>query len=262
MMRCVSCALDNDPSNEFCTRCHTTLRAEATTVSGISGPGVPSRQRVAFPDQRRPVWMWPLVIMGVAATVGVTVVAAAALSAGDGNDPVAVPRATADPSSVAFTTSAVPETTPSRVEAVGQARAVDAVLTESVASRRKLSAALQQVYDCDDVMGATADLRAVGRERESQISRVAGLDLSAIVGGERLRDLLDKALAESLSADQSYVRWAYAVQAGSCPNSGAQHRIAGDAASDRAGNAKTVFLAVWNPVASSYGLPTRTRDEI
>lgn len=207
-------------------------------------------------------------MIGVAVVVGATVVAVVALR-GDGVDP----PPTAGPGSAvtAPATSDLPTTghivdpptdDPDRL-AADQAAAVDRVLSASVASRSKLGRALQRVHGCDgDLTGATRDLRAVGDEREQQLADVATLDLSALPAGDLLRGLLRQALFHSLDADRSYVRWADSLVATSCRNGDGNALAAGDRASKLAGQSKIDFLAVWNPIAAEYGLPSRGREDI
>lgn len=258
-MRCPSCGLDNDPSSQFCARCHTTL--QAGTAPETLRPADP------FPasPSRRPSYAWPLAVVGVAAVIGTTILTVLTLSNGDGEVPAAARSATAEPSVVVPSSPSSPgpvvTTVDTTAQAASQAAALDRLLTASGASRQKLIAANGQVSGCRGLSQALAQLRAVGEERQAQLDELKGLDLSAIPEGERLRDLLGQALTHSLTADGHYVRWAEKVSSGSC-SGGDGHRVDGDDVSRSAGASKTAFLAAWNPVAQRYGLPTRTRDDI
>ncbi|GAA2588029.1 hypothetical protein GCM10010435_77970 [Winogradskya consettensis] len=152
----------------------------------------------------------------------------------------------------------------SAAEPLLQARAIDRLLGRSRVSRDKLNSAIDRVGRCTGLGGAIDDLQAVGRERRAQIAEVTGADLSALPDGEVLRSRLVTALQFSLDADAAYVEWAEPTLAGRCANTAARKAAyaRGRSASDQAGAAKEDFLTAWNPVATSLGVPPRTRQGI
>ncbi|WP_203835625.1 hypothetical protein [Winogradskya humida] len=169
------------------------------------------------------------------------------------------PESTTDPASTPTARS-----NESEAEPLLQARAIDRLLGRSRVSRDKLNSAIDRVGRCTGLGGAVDDLQAVGRERRAQIAEVRGADLSALPDGELLRSRLVTALQFSLDADAAYVEWAEPTLAGTCANTAARKSAyaRGRSASDQAGAAKQDFLAAWNPIATSLGVPARDRQGI
>jgi hypothetical protein len=163
-----------------------------------------------------------------------------------------------DPTTTAPTTAPTTPTGDPRA----QAATIDAVLSDSVASRRKLNQAIEQVGGCDDVAGAVADIRAVGEERQTQMATVRNADLSALSGGEGLRSGLLQALQYAWDADQGFLAWAEPTLTGGCGAADDAGYSRGRAASTSAGTAKRAFLTRWNPVAQDNGLRARSADDI
>jgi hypothetical protein len=169
------------------------------------------------------------------------------------------PAATADPASTVTGPNGEPTSDP-----LPQVQAIDALLDRSKASRDKLNSAIDRIGRCTDLDGAVDDMRTVGQERQAQIAEVQDADLSALSTGESLRSGLITALRFSLQADAAYVQWAAPTLSGGCANTAARRSAfaQGRSASDQAGAAKQSFLAAWNPVATSLGLPARDRQNI
>jgi hypothetical protein len=184
--------------------------------------------------------------------------------------PVAAPEAgtqavtTTDPATTDPGSTPTGRTGEAAPDPLSQARAIDALLGRSGASRDKLNSAIDRVGRCTGVGGALDDLRTVGQERRAQIAAVRDADLSALADGESLRSLLVTALQHSLDADAAYVEWAEPTLSGGCANTAVRRSAyaRGRSASDQAGKAKQALLAAWNPVAMSLGLPPRDRQSI
>jgi flagellar basal body-associated protein FliL len=168
------------------------------------------------------------------------------------------PTATTD-RNITATTAA-----PDPAIAHNQAAAIDSVLTASVNSRRKLNNAIDEVNRCTNLDGAVSDMNAAGQERQSEITSVRNTDLSAIPTGGQVRDLLLQALQYSQQADASYAAWAQGAVDNGCVDSGQRDRdyAEGQRLSGLAKQAKTAFLATWNPVASANGVSARSPDDI
>jgi hypothetical protein len=165
------------------------------------------------------------------------------------------------------TTEPTPEPTATVTEGLSERDAavlIDAVLDESIISRRKLNNAIDRVNRCTGLAGALADMRDVGDERQAQIAAVADADLSTLSNGEELRSTLTAALRNALEADEEFVAWAEPTLSGGCISTGTRrdaYRRA-RAASTEAQRAKRTFVQVWNPVADAFSLGRRSTDDI
>jgi hypothetical protein len=182
---------------------------------------------------------------------------------GHGQSPVAAqpPPAVITPSTTP--PAAVPPADPAP-DAHDQAVAVDGLLGASVASRRKLNAAIDLVNRCTSLSTALADMQSVGAERQEQLSTIQSADLSALNDGESLRTELSAALTNALAADQAYVDWTAPTVSNGCANTAARKAAfaRGRAASDGAQAAKKRFLVIWNPIAVEEGLAERSSTDI
>jgi hypothetical protein len=257
-MVCSTCGLDNDPSAATCARCNTTL-APAPTA-----PAAATYERPAPSGNRMPL-VAALVVVALLAAVAAAVLiyrrddpqppaaAQVVLATTAPAEPVDPPPATVDPTTV-DTAAAGPD----------QARVVDALLDRSIRSRNKLNQAIQRVGRCTGLSGALSDMRSVGDERRAQLDEIGSADLSALPNGETLRSTWRTALQSSLDADEAYVAWAEPAVAHGCATTSSRNAAysRGRSASTKAGAAKSAFLAEWNPVAATMGLPERSRDQI
>ncbi|NNJ60035.1 MAG: hypothetical protein HKP61_03580 [Dactylosporangium sp.] len=162
------------------------------------------------------------------------------------------------------TRDAEPRPTPSpsveSADPVEQASEVEVVLTSSSSSRERLRVALNIVDQCGDVDFALLELQSVGAERAIQLDQARALVVTALPNGEAIRSSLAEALTYSLQADEAFVTWAINVLDVGCGHD--PDYDAGVAASGSAQSAKKRFVALWNPVASAYGLRTRTEADI
>jgi hypothetical protein len=141
-----------------------------------------------------------------------------------------------------------------------QADAVDAVLQDSVMSRTHLGSAITEVDACGDVASALTALRRVARERQSQRERAQGLAVDSLPDGPALQQALVDALTYSGDADDAYAAWAQHVVNAGCGRDG--NWSEGNRLSENAQTAKRDFVRLWNPVATQFGLPTRTTGDI
>lgn len=269
-MVCPTCGLDNDPASTLCARCNSALTRQTAVHPPAPVPPPPNRRTIRIP-----------LLAGVGVLVLLLAVAAGLYLRSGRDEPDPPVRAgssltvpTTDPTT-AVTPPAAAATTPSAVttptgsasptalaDPRAQARVVDAVLSESVASRRKLNVAIERVGDCENLSGAVADIRAVGVERQSQMDTVRNADLSAVSGGETLRAGLIEALRFAWEADQGFLTWAEPTLRGGCDATDEAGYARGRSASDSAGTAKRAFLREWNPVARANGLKTRSANDI
>jgi hypothetical protein len=156
-----------------------------------------------------------------------------------------------------------PDPTPTydpNARARDQARAVNAVLEDSVASRSHLGNAIAEVGRCGDAISSLTALRNVSRERRAQRDQARLLTVDAIPDGPAMQGHLVAALGYSGDADEAYAAWAQRVVDRGCGRDGNWTR--GNSLSEQAQAAKSRFLALWNGTAAQFGLPPRTTGEI
>lgn len=157
--------------------------------------------------------------------------------------------------------SATPsQSAPSTGDPRTQAMEIEAVLAASSASRAQLRGALDVIDACGDVPAALGTLRTVGLERQTQLVLAQALAVDGLSGGLAIRSTLVEALTYSFQADQAFVTWAGNVLNNGCGQDG--DYAAGVAASGSAQAAKIRLVGLWNPVAATYGLETRTEFDV
>ncbi|NYD47265.1 hypothetical protein BJY14_003248 [Actinomadura luteofluorescens] len=141
-----------------------------------------------------------------------------------------------------------------------QAAALNAILNDSVATRRVLAGALGRAGKCKTLPQAIQGFQTVAQRRTNQMHRTQGLKVDKLANGERLRGSLNQALGASLQVDQVLLRWAQANQRkckGKPRPSAAQVPGRADA-ERRATAAKKQFVVLWNPVAKKTEQPQRS----
>jgi hypothetical protein len=148
----------------------------------------------------------------------------------------------------------------SAVDGRAQASAIDALLNASSASRNQLAPALNQIETCGDWDYADKTLQQIVAQRTDQVRQGQALAVDGLTNGAQLKSALVQALNYSLQADQSFAAWLATVRTTPC-NGHAAHEAnynAAQSASSSATTSKQTFVALWNPVAAQYGLPSRT----
>jgi hypothetical protein len=121
-------------------------------------------------------------------------------------------------------------------------------------------AAVADIGDCGDLYGDETTLDDAYSSRESLLSQLQSLDLAALPDGSQLNTYLTNAWQASASSDQSYANWAADELSTGCTvndRSDVNYQNAQITDGQSTQN-KTNFAAAWNPIASSYGLPTVT----
>ena len=112
-------------------------------------------------------------------------------------------------------------------------------------------------------MGAAATLiQQVTTERSDEVNRGNALAVDQLTGGNDLRTALVQALKYSLDADQKFTAWGQAVAQAGCTGHAPHdaNYTAAQGSSTSATTSKQQFVALWNPIAATYGLPTRTEN--
>ncbi len=140
--------------------------------------------------------------------------------------------------------------------------AVDRLLVASEGNRSSVQQAVGQIASCADVTGAVHTLQAAAADREQLLTKLGGLDLSALP--RSMVDDLTGSWLSSLDSDISYARWGQDENRSGC--------TAGDYADpnyraamstdNQASASKGAFLALWDPLAQSNGLPQWQSSQI
>lgn len=214
-----------------------------------AGPGAPMGQGRPGGGPSKPL------IAAVAALVTVAVGAVVFVVWPSGDDS----SASTDPSPTASNRQ-VAQKNPIPAATKEQAEAMNAVLNDSVGTRRVLAGALGRAGKCKTLPQAIQGFQTVAQHRQNQLNRTRNLKVDKLANGERLRTSLAQALTASLQVDQVLLRWAQANQRG-CrgkPKPSAA-QVPGRAAGERrATSAKKRFVVLWNPVAKKTGQPQRS----
>ena len=147
-------------------------------------------------------------------------------------------------------------------DAKAEAQAIDQLLTDSSNTRLKLGPALSQVDGCTELGGAATTIKQVTGERTDELKRGQNLAVDRLTGGSDLRGALVQALTYSLQADQKFADWAQAVATAGCSGHAPHddNYTAAQAASTSATTSKQQFVALWNPLAATYGLQSRSES--
>jgi hypothetical protein len=145
-----------------------------------------------------------------------------------------------------------------------QALAIDQLLNASSASRQKLGPALTAVDGCSNVNGAVTTLQQVTAERQNQVAQGQSLAVDQLTNGKQVQTTLVAALTASWQADQKFTAWAQGVAQNGCTGH-APHDDNYNGAQTFSGSATTAkqqFVALWNPIAQTYGLQVRSENTV
>ncbi|MFI1965742.1 hypothetical protein ACH429_16805 [Streptomyces pathocidini] len=205
-----------------------------------------------------------LIGMVVAGCAVVGLVAGAVLS-GDGDD-------TEPAGSVAQSSAPAEndggESAPAADPAEGQAKDLDALLADSNNSRAAVIKSVQSINGCKNLDQAAQDLRDAAGQRNGLVSRLQKMSVDRLPNHQALTNSLTRAWKASAAADDHYAAWADQVAAAGkkgCPKGRARitsHTGAGNKASGDATQAKQQAAALWNQIATKYGLTKRQVTEL
>ncbi|MFG2006623.1 hypothetical protein ACGFNU_46500 [Spirillospora sp. NPDC048911] len=137
-----------------------------------------------------------------------------------------------------------PTATTSGPELTEQAGKVDALLTEMVATRSELGTVTGD-GECE-----SSGLRRIRTQRQDQLEKARGLEVSALESGTEMKDALVRALQASVESNSNYLS-----MAPDCPSTATD-------ADTRASEAKADFVRYWTPIAEQAGLQVRSADAI
>ncbi|GAB7182734.1 hypothetical protein ATKI12_2565 [Kitasatospora sp. Ki12] len=148
---------------------------------------------------------------------------------------------------------------------VNQAKAIDILLNRNDGTRKVVTSAVEAADGCGsavDVRYRASQLRQAAVGRDSLVTRLQGVDASALPGGTDLVAQLSSAWKASAAADRAFARWADDVAGcdGNAPHTADWNEAYGQ--SQLATAAKKAFAAGWNPLADRYGLAHCDPDAI
>jgi hypothetical protein len=170
---------------------------------------------------------------------------------------------TPDPYSTASSSAESP-TIPTGNES-SAASAVDTILLQSANARSTVISATQSVSNCSaDPDSEASVMQSAISSRESALEQVGSIDPTDLPDGSTLLGDLSSALQASDQADQDFVLWMGDVEGSACPyaTSSDSNYEAATTASAQADSAKQAFIALWNPVATQFGLTQYTPGQI
>jgi len=212
-----------------------------------------------------------LVLIGgvVAAVAAVVVVAVLVLHPGGPGIPAASNTTTSSPSSSstpAATTTSVGSSTSTGVSAaaVQEAQSINQLLSQSSSDRSAIVAAVADISKCGDVAQDQETLQTAAQSRQALLTQLSQLTVTDIPNVAPMLSDLTQAWQASLQADTAYGAWAGDVLQSGCggpPSSDANFAAAGTA-DMQATTAKEAFVAAWNQIAGTYGLPQYTQAQI
>jgi hypothetical protein len=162
--------------------------------------------------------------------------------------------------SLGLPTSCAKATAPASAER-SEALAVNALLAQSSNDRNQVRSAISALTSCSYVATETTILESVASSRQSLLERLDSLGLDQLPNGARLQSVLERALSESVQADEDFAAWARDLLGNGCSPASATNDPnyqAATAPDNAAESAKAVFAGLWDPVARQFGLPAQS----
>jgi len=159
------------------------------------------------------------------------------------------------------TSPALPLTTTTTTDPVAetQAQQLSSLLANSAEDRSEIVSAVSQITSCGDLSAAQATLDQAETSRQGLLDQLGTMQLGSLPNSAALVQALQSAWQASLSSDSSYAAYAGDEMSnfnGCVPNDPNDTNAQAAARSDaQATAAKTEFVALWNPIAVTYGLP-------
>jgi len=203
----------------------------------------------------------PAKILGIFAILAAAILAIILVSLNIGSQPVTTsPPVTAPPATSSPQTGA----STGAETASAQAAQINSLLAASAATRNPLATALLDVKACNDVSGAIATIRAVAQRYGTEYGQATRLNTGQLPNGAALKNNMIDAYYLSATADYHFVEWAQYLEASHCVSSvpAAAAHNAGVADTAKATNSGDAFVQLWNPVAKSEGLPSRSGNDL
>jgi hypothetical protein len=147
-----------------------------------------------------------------------------------------------------------------------QAIALDKLLADSGSSRASVIQAVANVKQCNNLGQAASDLRNAAKQRSGLVTRLGKLSVDRLPANAELTAALTKAWQASAAADNNYAAWADQVGGRKGCHKG-RARVTGQTAagnreSGTASAEKVKAAALWNTIATKYGLTQRQPTQL
>jgi hypothetical protein len=162
---------------------------------------------------------------------------------------------------------ATPVATPSPSQSPAEQQAASTLsrlLTQSVSDRSAINQAYNDVSACGTLLGQDQQtFQQAASSRQGLLTQLSSLPDAQSLPAAMLSDLTG-AWQASQQVDQDYAQWAADENTQGCTNqdyTDPSYEAAGSP-NDQATSDKTAFVALWNPIARKYGLPTYDQGEI
>ncbi|HEX3427013.1 MAG TPA: serine/threonine-protein kinase [Acidimicrobiales bacterium] len=143
---------------------------------------------------------------------------------------------------------------------------ISQLIRQSSAARAQVVNTVASIQDCSaNLQTAASDLRSAVAARQGVVNRLQGLSVSGLANGAAMRTAFTSSLTDSIAADHDYESWLAAITAsGGCTGHAPTNAdyAAAVRSSDAADTAKATFVNLWNPIATTYGLPKVTSTSI
>ncbi|MEU9452075.1 hypothetical protein [Streptomyces sp. NPDC048277] len=186
--------------------------------------------------------------------------AGALLSGGNGSSGSDSKTVSASASATGGSSSAAAD--PAKAQAV----ALDKLLADSGSSRASVISAVASVKQCNNLDGSASDLRTAAQQRTELVTRLSKLSVDKLANNAELTAALTKAWQASANADNHYAAWAdqvggkHGCRKGQARSTG--QTAAGNRESGTASSQKVKAAALWNTIASKYGLTQRQPTQL
>ncbi|MGH9130851.1 MAG: hypothetical protein ACRDWV_04085 [Acidimicrobiales bacterium] len=176
----------------------------------------------------------------------------------------------AAPTAKSTTATLPPVTTPSTTASAAAtssltrhqvANRISAMLATSALDRQTVVAAAAELQSCSNPPGAREQFDALASRRQQLLTELQTLDVTPLKRGGVVKQDLQAAWSASLGADHAYATWASEV-IGDCTPGYDPNAADVNSYNRAATQAKTAFVAAWNPVAARYSLPRVTQTSI
>lgn len=262
---CPSCRNPVATPDRFCAHCG----------QALTGPSAPAASSTLTPNPapkaprsgRRQITGSLIAVALLSASAGVLV------GLHDGS-PTAlpVPSASTLPRQSPLPSTPIPVSTspsthaPPSASELSELRQLNQAIQLSERARNSVDTAVTGAGDCRmRPADAITMMNQAIATRQTAISQAEGTTTRDIPDGPAMLTDLLQALRDSTTADQDFIGWINDIaNSGSCPiSTAADHSYqAGYQESRTALTAKQDFVTLWNPAASSFGLPTYTANSI
>jgi hypothetical protein len=140
------------------------------------------------------------------------------------------------------------------------------LLAQSADDRSQVQAATQNIAACTDLFQAEQTLVTAAGSRQTLLNGVGQLQVGQLPNSAGLLSNLSAAWQNSVESDNSYANWASNedryVNGCILNDTNNAYYQAAQSTDAAASSAKQTFVSLWNPIASQYGLPQVSANQI